>query len=92
MNMRNGDSRRSLTIFLGIAIAGLALGGLLACKSARMGEHRLVEVFDNGPVGGPRGPSEGYIWIGENQNPPPGKTWAQVDPDTLTPEQRKRIR
>ncbi len=54
--------------------------------------RRLVEVFDNGPVGGPSGASEGYIWVGEGDLPPPGKSWKPTDPDTLTSEQRARIR
>ncbi len=77
---------------LGIAAAGVALGTLYACNTDMLGPRRLVEVFDNGPVGGPRGPSEGYIWVGKNDTPPPGKTWALIDPDSLTPEQKKRIR
>lgn len=70
-----------------IAAIMLVLGTLAGC-----GERRLVEVFDNGPVGGPQGASEGYVWVGEKEMPPPGKTWAPVDPDALTPEQKKRIR
>lgn len=54
--------------------------------------RRLVEVFDNGPVGGQPGPSEGYIWVGQNDMPPCGKHWKPTDPATLTAEQRKRIR
>jgi len=68
----------------------LALAVLLPLASC--GNKRLVEVFDNGPVGGPHGPSEGYIWVGKNDNPPPGKTWAPTDPKTLTDEQKARIR
>lgn len=79
-------------MLLGIAAASVALGTLYACNSGWLGQQRLVEVFDNGPVGGPRGPSEGYMWVGRNDNPPPGKTWAPIDPETLTAEQRKRIR
>lgn len=70
-----------------IAAIMLVLGTLAGC-----GERRLVEVFDNGPVGGPQGASEGYVWVGEKDMPPPGKTWAPVDPNALTPEQKKRIR
>lgn len=92
MDMRTTRSRRGLPMLLGIVAAGVALAALYACNGGTMGSRRLVEVFDNGPVGGPRGPSEGYIWVGRNANPPPGKTWAPTDPDTLTPEQRKRIR
>jgi hypothetical protein len=64
--------------------------GLLiaSCQSQR----RLVEVFDNGPVGGPSGPSEGYIWVGKDDLPPPGKSWKSTDPNTLTADQRQRIR
>lgn len=79
-------------MLLGMAAAGVALAALYACNGGMMGSRRLVEVFDNGPVGGPRGPSEGYMWIGSNDIPPPGKSWAPIDPDSLTAEQKKRIR
>jgi hypothetical protein len=92
MDMRSDRLHRRLLLSLGIGALTLALGTLYACNAAWMGQQRLVEVFDNGPVSGPRGPSEGYIWVGENQNPPPGKSWAPVDPDSLTPEQQQRIR
>lgn len=70
----------------------LLLALVVLMPLASCGNKRLVEVFDNGPVGGPQGPSEGYIWVGKNDNPPPGKTWAPVDENTLTPQQKKRIR
>jgi hypothetical protein len=79
--------RTTLFAFARVMVALIVLLPLAAC-----GERRLVEVFDNGPVGGPQGASEGYVWVGEKEMPPPGKTWAPVDPDTLTPEQKKRIR
>jgi len=69
-------------VFLIVLVAGLA-----GC-----GGKRLVEVFDSGPVGGKQGPSEGYIWVGQSDLPPPGKTWKPTDPSALTDEQRKRIR
>jgi hypothetical protein len=56
------------------------------------GRSTLVEQFDNGPVGGPEGASEGYIWVREGDNPSPGKHWKRTDPDSLTPDQKKRIR
>ena len=89
--MRSTSSRRGTVVLLGIAVASVALGTLYACNGG-FGQRRLVEVFDNGPVGGPRGSSEGYIWVGENDHPPPGKSWAPTDPETLTAEQKKRIR
>jgi hypothetical protein len=46
-------------MLLGIAAASVALGTVYACNSGWLGQQRVVEVFDNGPVGGPRGPSEG---------------------------------
>lgn len=77
------------------SIARLARGLLalvMLMPLAACGEKQLVEVFDNGPAGGPRGESQGYIWVDSSEMPPPGHTWAPVDPETLTPEQKKRIR
>lgn len=74
------------------AVARVMLALMVFAPLAGCSEKRLVEVFDNGPVGGPQGASEGYIWVGENDNPPPGKSWAPVDAATLTAEQKKRIR
>ena len=79
--------RTSLVVVAHATLALSLLIPLAACS-----EKRLVEVFDNGPVGGPQGASEGYIWVGEDDNPPPGKSWAPVDAATLTAEQKKRIR
>ena len=90
--MRSTSSRRGMVVLLGIAGAAVALGTLYACNGGGFGQRRLVEVFDNGPVGGPQGSSEGYIWVGKNDHPPPGKSWAPTDPNTLTAEQKKRIR
>lgn len=89
--MRSTRSRRGMIVLLGIAAAAVALGTLYACNGG-FGRQRLVEVFDNGPVGGPQGASEGYIWVGKNDHPPPGKSWAPTDPDKLTAEQKQRIR
>ena len=70
-------------------IALMATGvGVVACQS----KSRLVEQCDNGPVGGPPGASEGYFWVGRDDHPTPGKNWRDVDPKTLTPEQKARIR
>ncbi len=80
---RNSPTSRAAAIILAVAVA---------LPLASCGNKRLVEVFDNGPVGGPQGASEGYIWVGKNDNPPPGKSWAPTDPEKLTPEQKKRIR
>lgn len=90
MNMRTARLRRGLLLSLGIGVLAVTLSTLYACNGG--GQRRLVEVFDNGPVGGPGGASEGYVWVGTNADPPPGKSWAPVDPDSLTAEQRKRIR
>jgi len=92
MDMRKAKSHRSAALLLGVGAVVVSLAMLYACNGSMMGSRRLVEVFDNGPASGPRGPSEGYMWVGKNADPPPGKTWAPTDPDTLTPEQRKRIR
>lgn len=73
-------------------MVALTLILMLQFCAALSSRDRLVEVFDNGPVGGPRGASEGYIWVGKNDHPPPGKTWAPTDPESLTPEQKARIR
>jgi len=62
--------------------------GVASCQS----KSRLVEQFDNGPVGGPTGGSEGYIWVGKDDEPSPGKHWRDVDPKSLAPEQKARIR
>lgn len=62
------------------------------CLPGCQGGARLVEVFDNGPVGGPQGESQGYRWVGADDMPPEGHTWKPVDFETLTPEERARIR
>lgn len=72
-------------------LVSFAIGMFYAC-AVDPRRDRLVEVFDNGPVGGPRGASEGYIWVRRDDHPPPGKTWAPTDPESLTPEQKARIR
>jgi len=92
MDMRRPRSLRGAALLLAIGLMAVSLVTLYACNNGVIGPKRLVEVFDNGPVGGPRGASEGYLWVGTNASPPPGKTWAPTDPETLTPEQRKRIR
>lgn len=83
-------SRKTLTwsAAVGCGVVLAAAMWLASCQSQR----RLVEVFDNGPVGGPSGPSEGFIWVGKDDMPPPGKSYRPTDPATLTPEQKKRIR
>ena len=81
--------RFPLVVFSCLLIAALMSFAMLrGCH----GGQRLVEVFDNGPVRGPSGPSEGYRWVGADEHPPAGKGWKPVDPATLTPEQRTRIR
>ncbi len=78
--------------FFGVLASLIAIGVLVVAFASCRQNRRLVEVFDNGPVGGPAGASEGYIWVGSDDLPPPGKTWGPVDPEKLTPEQRTRIR
>ncbi len=81
-------------------VALLAFAAVLVKCSQAGGKQRLVEVFDNGPlVRGPDGkthfqggPSEGYIWVREDDLPPPGKNWRPVNYDELSAEQRQRIR
>ncbi|MBU6413366.1 MAG: hypothetical protein KGS45_07815 [Planctomycetes bacterium] len=73
---------------VGCGVALPATMWLASCQSQR----QLVEVFDNGPVGGPSGPSEGFIWVGKGDRPPPGKSYRPTDPATLTPEQKNCIR
>jgi hypothetical protein len=83
-------NRRKCVRGVGIALALAAIGlgvGVVSCQS----KSRLVEQFDNGPLGGPPGASEGYIWVGKDDHPSPGKNWRDVDPKTLTPEQKSRI-
>jgi len=92
MDVSIARSRRRTIMLLGIVAACIALGGVYACSGGGFGQRRLVEVFDNGPGGGPGGPSEGYMWVGKNDHQPPGKSWAPVDADSLTAEQKKRIR
>lgn len=81
---------KSKYIVLACAAIGV-LGSALAVRGCQSGQ-RLVEQFDNGPIGGPPGASEGYRWVGTSDHPSPGKSWKTVDPDALTPEQRQRIR
>lgn len=72
--------------------AVLSVGGLVSLYACQANRQRLVEVFDNGPIGGPPGESEGYIWVGANEEPTEGKNWKTVDEKSLTDEQRRRIR
>ncbi len=65
-----------------------ALATLAACDRGR----RLVEVYDNGPVGAQPTSNGYYIWVGKDDLPPPGNSWKPVDYDALTPEQRSKIR
>ncbi len=83
--------RRSPLLIALAALAVLTGVGVLAVQSC-VGGRQLVEVFDNGPVGGPPGGSEGYRWVRKGDLPPAGKGWRITDPATLTPEQRARIR
>ncbi len=78
----------------GVAVVGMVVvvvvvgvGGVAGCAPGK----RLVEVFENGPAGGPPGGSMGYRWVGVHDEPTPGSGWKTVDYNTLTPEQRKRI-
>lgn len=84
---------RKAMIWSAVVGCGVVLAAglwLVSCQSHS--QRRLVEVFDNGPVGGPSGPSEGFIWVGKDDVPPPGKSYRPTDPATLTAEQKKRIR
>jgi hypothetical protein len=77
-----------------LIVAFAVLAGVVSLAALRgcHGGQRLVEVFNNGPVGGPPGGSDGYRWVRADDLPSAGKSWKPVDIDTLTPEQRKRIR
>jgi hypothetical protein len=66
--------------------------GLMVTVAWYRHSQRLVEVFDNGPLGGTPGPSEGMMWVGKHDLPPPGKSWKPIDPATLTDAQKQRIR
>lgn len=72
-----------------VVCVGLTLAGCTGCS----GGGRLVEVYNNGPVGGP-GPTPAgyYLWVGEDELPTMGQGWKAVDHATLTPEQKARIR
>ncbi|XVJ59626.1 MAG: hypothetical protein HEQ23_09565 [Tepidisphaera sp.] len=78
-------SRRCLAIFT--LSAGLAAAG---CSKIR-----LIEQFDMGPVTRNGltmpGKSEGYFWVDQTDQPTEGKQWRNVDPDTLTPEQKDKL-
>jgi hypothetical protein len=63
-----------LLIVPALAAFLLATVALTGCE-----ETRLVEQFDNGPVGGPQGPSEGIRRVGVNELPPTGKSWQPVE-------------
>lgn len=84
-HQRSARTRRTVST-LCVCVASAAV--MLGCRPA----PRLVEQFDNGPPGGPEGESEGYRWVGADDRPTEGKCWKTVDPDTLTPQQRARIR
>lgn len=89
LGMKHIRTSRGGGIVIGVVLAGgLALLSLRGCSPGR----ELVEVFDLGPPGGPRGGSEGYVWVERGGRPPEGKVWAPVDPETLSDEQKKRIR
>lgn len=72
---------------------------LLATGVAPVGcaaKRRIIEQFDTGPVtqdGFTRpGKSEGIFWVDITDQPAPGKQWRGVDPDSLTPEQKRNLR
>ena len=66
--------------------AVLVLGG---CSGGS--DWIVVEQFDNGPVGGPPGASEGLRKVRKGDHPTAGKNWKQVDPASLTPEERREL-
>lgn len=74
-----------------LVVSLLVVAASFAAHGCMGGRKKLVEQFDNGPIGGPPGASEGYLWVSEDDNPTPGKNWKPTDPATLTPEQQKRI-
>jgi hypothetical protein len=82
--------RRPIQLAL-ITIALLTAVGSFALLRGCHANQRLVEQFDNGPIRGKPGPSEGYFWVGPDDHPSAGKHWKPTDPATLTPEQRQRI-
>lgn len=96
MTMRT--QRKLLVLFI-VLVAAFAAAFVTQCARG-WGRTRLVEQFDNGPIlpgpdGKPRmntGPSEGYLRVAEDASPPPGKQWRTVNPNDLSPEQRKQIR
>ena len=97
--MAQNATRRGIMVALTL-VALLAIAVVLVKCSRAGGKQRLVEVFDNGPlVREPDGtthlqggPSEGFIWVGKDDRPPPGKNWRPVNYDELSAEQRQRIR
>ena len=58
---------RGVGVALFIAVMSVSVG-VVACQR----KSRLVEQFDNGPVGGPPGGSEGYMWVGKGDPVEPG--------------------
>lgn len=75
-----------------VVVGAVFCVGVFVAHGCLGGRHVLVEQFDNGPVGGPPGASEGYIWVREGDEPSSGKGWKRTDPATLTPAQKQRIR
>ncbi len=99
--MKSKSQRWLLSVYLVLA-AGFVLAFVTQCSRGWAplgGRTRIVEQFDNGPIlpgpdGKPRmnpGPSEGYRRVGEDASPPPGKQWRTINPNDLTPEERKRL-
>ena len=93
MTHQRGRSRtRAVGIVL--TLASIALSAwVIGCQQNK---RRIVEQFNTGPAGGPWGHASGniecYLWVRKNDNPPPGSGWADVDPNSLTDEQKARIR
>lgn len=93
------DLRRAASV-VAIALVAVVTTSVMTDCAGSGGSGRLVEVFDNGPVVRDadgkftmiRGPSEGYVWVGASESPPTGKSWREVNPDDLSPEDRARIR
>lgn len=69
----------------------LGVAGVLVLVLGGCQQRVLVEVFDNGPHGGPKGGSMGYRWVEDPSRPTTGNSWVRVDPESLTAEQRKRV-
>jgi hypothetical protein len=95
--------QRWLLVVVLVLSASFVVAFVTQCSGGRAplgGRTRIVEQFDNGPLRpGPDGKlrmnspgaSEGYFRVAEDANPTPGKQWRTINPDDLSPEERKRL-